>query len=62
MTDNANDSTYSVSTAELLACAAINFDNAAKMAPALAQHPIYALAMDQLRCGIDRLRAEDDES
>lgn len=37
---------------ELLRSAEINFENFAKMVPAVAAHPIFAIAKQQLAAGI----------
>ena len=44
---------------ETLECAKVNFDNFVKMNPHVKAHPIFALAMEQLRNGLAQLEEEE---
>lgn len=46
---------FSADTPELAMCAQVNFENVEKLNPALAAHPIYALAKRQLDAVVSRL-------
>lgn len=50
---------YSVSTPELAGCALINFQNVARMAPSIAEHPFFKMALDQLQATVNRLNEPD---
>ena len=46
---------FSNDNAELAECAKMNFETVAKMAPALAAHPIFQIAKTQLDALVKRL-------
>jgi len=48
-----------IEAVEILRCAEINFNNLVKMNPALAHHPFYKIAMEQLKAGIEKIDMED---
>jgi len=50
---------FSVSTEELAGCARINVENLGRMVPALAPHPIYQMALEQIKAVETRL-GEDE--
>lgn len=54
MNDDAEDG-FAADTTELLQCAQINFENAEKMVPGLAGHPIFRMAKMQLDAVVKRL-------
>jgi hypothetical protein len=45
---------------EILRCAEINFNNTAKFMPGLVSHPIFMLAMEQLKQGLAMIDADED--
>lgn len=49
-----------VSALECLQNAQINFENLARMAPVVGNHPIYKLAKEQLDNGIEKLEGEEN--
>ena len=53
--DTEDGDDFSVSTPELAACARINFEQIMKLNPALQSHPIYFLALQQLKAVVARL-------
>ena len=53
MTENPDG--FSGDNAELAECAKLNFESVAKMAPALAAHPIFQIAKMQLDALVKRL-------
>ena len=46
---------------ETIRCAKINFENVVKMNPALGEHPIFKMAMEQLKNGLEKLEKEDSK-
>ncbi len=44
---------------ELLRCAEINFGNLTKMNPQIAQHPMFQIAMSQLKEAIQKLEEKE---
>lgn len=52
---------FTEDTADLAECVKMNFETVAKMAPAIAQHPIWQIAKMQLDALVVRLRDGDDD-
>ena len=45
---------------EMIHCGLINVENLAKLVPGLSRHPIYKIALHQLRIGLADTREEKD--
>lgn len=52
----------SISIIEVAENAKINFENVVKMNPALGQHPIFTIAMEQLTEVIKMLKEQDNDN
>jgi hypothetical protein len=52
------DDGFSPNNAELAMCAQMNFQTVAALAPALAAHPIFRMAQEQLDALVKRLDAD----
>lgn len=62
MTDAAElEVTPAENPAEMAECALINFDNLRRLLPYIGGHPMYELAMHQLRCAIAGMEAKQDD-